>query len=81
MRRLRWLLLLLLCLGGIGLYRGWFSFTKTNNDKDNEKIDISVSVDKSKIKADAKKVKEEISGKVSQEIKEFENREKGQQPK
>jgi hypothetical protein len=67
MRWLRWLLLLLLCLGGIGLYRGWFSFTKTSNDKDN-KVNVGVTLDKSKIKADAKEVKE----KVKEEIKELE---------
>jgi hypothetical protein len=73
MRRLIYLLLLLLlCLGGIGLYRGWFSFSKTSNDKDNEKININVSVDKNKIKADAKEVKEKITTKVSQEVKELE---------
>ena len=65
LRLLRWLPLLLICLAGIGLYRGWFSFTNTSNDKDNKKINISVSVDENKIEADAEEVKEE----VAQEIK------------
>jgi hypothetical protein len=69
MRRLRWLLLLLFCLGGIGLYRGWFSFTKTSNENDTDKINVGISVDKNKIKADAKNVKE----KVKEEIKELEH--------
>ena len=53
LRLLRWLPLLLICLAGIGLYRGWFSFTNTSNDKDNKKVNISVSVDENKIEADA----------------------------
>ncbi len=72
LRLLRWLPLLLICLGGIGLYRGWFSFTNTSNDKDNKKINISVSVDENKIEADAEKAKETITEKVAQEIKEIE---------
>jgi hypothetical protein len=71
MRWLHWLLLLLLCLGGIGLYRGWFSFTKTSNDTDNNKINISVSVDKNKFEADAEKAKDKIPEKIAQEIKEI----------
>jgi hypothetical protein len=67
MRWLCWLLLLLLCLGGIGLYLGWFSFSKTSNDIDNGKTNISVSVDKNKIKAVARELKE----KVKEEIKEL----------
>lgn len=72
MRRLLYLLLfLLLCLGGIGLYRGWFSFTKTSNDRDN-KVNVGVTVDKKKIKEDAKEVKD----KVKEEINELETRTK-----
>ena len=72
LRLLRWLPLLLICLVGIGLYRGWFSFTNTSNDKDNKKINISVSVDEKKFEADAEKVKDKITEKVAQEIKELE---------
>ena len=72
LRLLRWLPLLLICLAGIGLYRGWFSFTNTSNDKDNKKVNISVSVDENKIEADAEEVKEEYE-KVAQEIEKLEN--------
>ena len=68
LRLLRWLPFLLICLAGIGLYRGWFSFTNINNDKDSKKVNISVSVDENKIEADAKEMKEE----VAQEIKKLE---------
>ena len=80
-RLLRLLPLLLVCLIGIGLYRGWFSFTSAGNDPDSQKINVSISVDKDKIKADAERAKEKISETVSQGVKELEARAKGPETK
>jgi hypothetical protein len=57
---LRWAFVLLLCLGGIGLYRGWFSLSNPNRDAQNNKVNINVSIDAKKLEADVEKVEEEI---------------------
>jgi len=71
----RWLLFLLLCLVGIGLCRGWFSFSKSSRDPQSDQVNINVSVDTAKVKADAQKA-EQFTEKVAQRIKE--RREKAQ---
>jgi hypothetical protein len=57
------LVVLVICLVGIGIWRGWFSFSQTN---DAEQDKINVSVDKGKIKEDVQKAKQ----KVGEEVKE-----------
>jgi hypothetical protein len=70
---LRWLSLLLVCLFGIGLCLGWFSFSSPSPDTANDKVNISVSVDKGKIKSDVAKAEKkitELAGKAkAQEVK------------
>ena len=58
-RVLRWLFVLLLIVVAIGFYRGWFSFSRTD---DKDKANVNLSVDKDKMKTDAQKVKEKIKG-------------------
>ena len=65
----RWLLVLVVCLIGIGLYRGWFSFS-SHSTEETDKVNVSVSVDKKKMKSDVVKVEK----KVQQEIKELEGK-------
>lgn len=65
---IRGVLFLLLCLIGVGLYRGWFSLSSTSQDPRDNRVNISVSVDKSKIAADAEKVEQRIMEKVAQRI-------------
>jgi hypothetical protein len=67
---LRLLAFLALCLIGIGLYRGWFSFSKPQPDAQANKVDIRVSVDKGKMNADLGKVEK----KFNEETKQFESR-------
>jgi hypothetical protein len=68
-------IVLVICLVGIGLCRGWFSFSSTNNDQ--HKDEINVTVDKEKIREDVqtaeKKVVEEVK-EVVDEVKEKESK-------
>jgi uncharacterized membrane protein YjgN (DUF898 family) len=64
------LVVLLICLVGIGFYRGWFSVSSPNPDAD--KVNVNVSVDKGKMKSDVK----EAEQKVKEEIKEIEGKAK-----
>jgi hypothetical protein len=58
------LIILVICLAGIGFYRGWFSFSNTGSNE--QKEEINVSVDKGKIREDVRKAK----NKVGEEVKE-----------
>jgi hypothetical protein len=62
---LRRLFVLVLCLVGIGLYRGWFSFSSPSRDTQSNKVNISVSVDAGKVEADVEEVKEKITEEVA----------------
>jgi hypothetical protein len=60
------LIVLVLCLVGIGLYRGWFSFSRTAAEPkpDDNRVNVNLSVDKGKIKSDIKKAEDTIKGKL-----------------
>ena len=67
------LAVLLICLVGIGFYRGWFSLTSPKPDargNKGDKVNVNLSVDEGKIKSDVKKAGE----KVKEEIKELEGK-------
>jgi hypothetical protein len=66
----RWLLILVVCLVGIGLYRGWFTLSRQNAPGD--KVDIDVSVNKQKMKSDVQKVEK----KVKEEVRKLEGKDK-----
>ena len=61
------LVVLLICLAGIGFYRGWFSFSKPNADTEGNKVNVNMSVDKGKMKSDVKRAEE----KIKEEVKEI----------
>ena len=61
---IRSLFFLLLILVGIGLYRGWFSFSSPTEDPASHKVNISVSVDTNKVESDAGKLKARISAEL-----------------
>jgi hypothetical protein len=63
-RLIRWLLVLLICFVGIGLYRGWFSFSSSGSNTDGSKETIDMSMDKGKMKADVEKAREKIREKI-----------------
>lgn len=66
------LVLLLICLVGIGFYRGWFSFSNLSPNTDGNRVNIDVSLDKGKMKSDIK----EAEQKVKEEVKELEGKAK-----
>jgi hypothetical protein len=76
-RIVRWLIVLLVCLGAVGVFRGWFSFSTPSHDADTNTLNINVSVDASKVKADAEKA-EQFTENVAQRIKE--ERDKAKSP-
>ncbi len=58
-RFLIFLALVVVCIAGVGFYRGWFQVTsETANDQRN----VTFSADATKIKADEKKVAQKING-------------------
>jgi hypothetical protein len=74
----RWLFVLLLCLGAVGWYRGWFSVSSSSQNPDTNRINLSVDSDK--VKADSEKAKQ-FTEKVAHRIKEERDREKAQDVK
>ena len=65
------LIVLVICLIGIGFYLGWFSFSRSNPAPEGSKV--NVSVDKEKIKSDVSKAEE----KVKEEVKKLEEKVEG----
>jgi len=63
------LIVLAICLVGIGIYRGWFTFSSPTRDPAGDRVDINVSVNPRRIDADAGKVERQ----VSRQWQEFEN--------
>lgn len=51
---------LLICLVGIGFYRGWFSLSNAGPDTEGNKVNVNMSVDKGKMKSDVKKAEEKV---------------------
>jgi hypothetical protein len=73
---LRLVIVLLICLVGIGLYRGWFSFSSSHPEATDNKVHVDVSVDKGKMKADIKEAKH----KVKEEVRKLEGKTTKQPP-
>jgi hypothetical protein len=68
----RLLLGLVLCVVGLGFYRGWFALSKSRPDA-SHKVNINLTVDPDKVKADAGTLKgktTELTGKAKEEAKE-----------
>jgi hypothetical protein len=51
-------LVLLLCVVGLGFYRGWLSLSDSSPGMGSNKVNISLTVDPDKMKADTKMVKD-----------------------
>jgi hypothetical protein len=58
---------LVICVIGLGFYLGWFSLSKSDPKTEGDKVNVNVSLDKNKMKSDVKKAEE----KVKEEIKEL----------
>ena len=52
---------LLVCVGAFGFYRGWFTLSGPNRDADGNKVNIGLSVDPAKAQADATQAKDKAS--------------------
>ena len=52
---------LLVCVGAFGFYRGWFTLSGPNRDSDGNKINVQLSVDPDKVKADAAQAKDKAT--------------------
>jgi hypothetical protein len=59
------LLLLVVCVAGLGFYLGWFSFS-TSRDPQAGQSRAGLRVDENKVKADARKVREKVIGVAGQ---------------
>jgi hypothetical protein len=56
---------LVVCLVGIGFWQGWFSISRSpNSEADGDKATVNVSVDKSKMKSDVTKAEEKVKEKL-----------------
>ena len=68
MKRICWsLIVLAVCVVGVGFYRGWFVLSSHSSDTGSHKIDVNLTVDQDKIKQDGEKVKDktkELTGQV-----------------
>jgi hypothetical protein len=64
--RTKILVVLLVCLVGIGFWRGWFSVSRPKSDTEGDKVNVNMSVDKGKIKSDIKKVERKVEKGVSE---------------
>ena len=71
------LIVLVICLVGIGIWRGWFSFLSSSGETEKDKVNVGVSVDKGKIREDVQKAK----AKVGEEVKEVGDKVKGKEGK
>lgn len=60
------LIVLVICLVGIGFWRGWFSLSSSPDpNMDGDKVKVGVSVDKGKMKSDVRKAEEKVKEEVS----------------
>ena len=55
------LFVLLLCLVGLGFWRGWLALSSHGGDKESNKVDIHLTVDPDKAKADVEKAKDKTT--------------------
>jgi hypothetical protein len=65
------LLVLLVCVGAVGFYRGWFTLSSRNLDAGSNKVNINLTVDRDKIQEDAETVKNkatELTGQATEEV-------------
>ena len=68
-RLFAFLVVLLLCVVGIGFYRSWFTVTSPSSDTESHKVDINLTMDPDKVKADAETVKDkaaELTGQTTE---------------
>ena len=68
------LVVLVLCVVGVGFYRGWFALSSPTRDTESNKVNVNLSMDGDKVTEDVETVKDktaELTGKVTEEAKEL----------
>lgn len=63
------LIVVVICVAGIGFYRSWFTVSRQSPDAESHKVNINVTVDPDKVKADAEAVKDkaaELTGRAAE---------------
>jgi hypothetical protein len=69
------LIILVICLVGIGIWRGWFSFSISSGDTEKDKVNVGVSVDKGKMKEDVQKAKTKVAEEVKEAVEKVKEKE------
>lgn len=59
------IVLVVVALGGVGYYRGWYNVATASNPETGQRA-IQVNIDEDKVKADAQKAKATVSGVTGQ---------------
>ena len=54
-------LVLMLCVVGLGFYRGWFTLSSHSDEAGSNKVDINLTVDRDKVIQDAESVKKKTN--------------------
>ena len=65
------LFVLLVCVVGVGFYRGWFALSSRSPDAGSNKVNINLTVDRDKMQEDAQAVQNktaELTGKATEEV-------------
>ena len=73
-RLFAFLIVLAICVAGVGFYRGWFVVSRQSPDVESNKANINMTTDPDKFKADAETVKEraaELTGQATEGAKEL----------
>ena len=66
------LFVLILCVVGIGFYRGWFAMSSNGADTGDGKVNINLTMDPDKAKQDAEKMKDkatELGNRATEAVK------------
>jgi hypothetical protein len=70
MKKLCWTMIVLaLCVVGLGFYRGWFVLSSHTRETGNHKVDVNLTVDPDKMKEDAETVKDKTKELTGQDKK------------
>jgi len=73
------LFVLLICVGGVGFYRGWFSVSTHSDEADGQKMEVNLTVDSDKAKQDVETVKDkavELTEDAQAEVRKLEDQAK-----
>lgn len=63
------LIVVVICVAGIGFYRSWFTVSNPSPNTESHKVNINLTVDSDKVKADAEAVKDkaaELTGQATE---------------